>query len=223
MHVEVRVGRRFSLPGHEWKKPIPVHGSNYGSMASTVVVLGNRLVSTAIHSELRGRMDVGIRVFEEADAEHLLLSGGRANPDVPLSECEVMRRYAVENGVAHDEILLEDRSLDTIGNAYYCRALLADRGLDISTVHLVTSCYHDDRAGFVFEQCFGNDCRIETDACYESDAPVTEVLEERGFDAAREFFAPVPKGDLDAIYARLAEAHDLYDVTADTATSRRQS
>lgn len=190
-------------------------------MVSTVVVLGNRLDSTAIHPELRGRMDVGIRVFEGTDAEYLLLSGGRANPDVPLSESEVMRRYAVENGVAHDELLLEDSSLDTIGNGYFCRLLLADRDLAVSTVHLVTSCYHVDRATFVFEQCFGDDCRIETDACYESGVTGTGASEDRSLDAAREFFAPVPEADLAAIRARLAEAHALYDAPADVETPRR--
>ena len=168
-------------------------------------------------------MDVDIAVFEETDAEYLLLSGGRANSDGSLSESEVMRRYAVENGVAHDELLLEKRSLDTIGNAYFCRLVLADRGFDVSTVHLVTSRYHVERAGFVFEQCFSDDCRIETDACFESDVSRTEVGEDRSLDAAREFFAPVPKGDMAAIRARLAEEHDLYDVTADAAIPRRQS
>jgi len=51
----------------------------------------------------------------------LLLSGGISNQDVPISEAEVMRKYCVDNQIPEDKTIMENESLDTIGNAFFTR------------------------------------------------------------------------------------------------------
>ena len=44
-------------------------------------------------------MDVGIKVFKDESAKYLILSGGKTNPLVNLSEAKVMKDYALMKGI----------------------------------------------------------------------------------------------------------------------------
>lgn len=175
----------------------------------TVVVLGCRQDSIEVRPELQGRMDVGIDALQRTDSETLVVSGGWTNPDVPFAECDAMARYAIENGVDPEDVVLEDRARDTVGNAYFTRLLLD--GIDVSTVHVVSSCYHMERAAFLFEQCFGREYYVRTADCYRASDPAPERLEREKLEYAREFFDSVMTGDVAAIRERLVEDHPLYD------------
>lgn len=183
-------------------------------IAMTVVVLGNQLQSEEIHDRLQGRMDVGIEVLRSTNSEYLVLSGAQTNPDVPYAECEVMRDYAVTQGVDEDRIRLDDQAEETVGNGYFTRLIVED--LDAgNTIRVVSSCYHMKRAQFVFEQCYGPGYDIVTDDCYETCIPADELHEEESLEQAREFFDPVTRGDIEAIKERLIEAHYYYDWLAE--------
>lgn len=174
-----------------------------------VIVLGNRLESATIHDHLRGRVDLGIRLFREQDGDALLMTGGRTNPDVDAAESEVMRDYAVERGVDPDDVFVERRGKDTVGNAYFSRRML-ERQLDSSTVRVATSCYHVARAVYIFEYCFGDAYDISAPDCYDSDVPTSQLSEDHSISLNRRLFAPVEPGDLDAIRDRMIETHALY-------------
>lgn len=176
-----------------------------------VIVLGNRLDSGDIHKHLRGRVDLGIRLFREDD-EALVMTGGRTNPNVDAAEAEVMRDYAVEQGVNSDEVLVESRGKDTVGNAFFSRCLV-DRHLDTLTVRVATSCYHVARATYIFEYCFGEGYDVSAPDCYDSNVPSDELDEDVSISLNREFFSPVEEGDLAALRDRMVEAHDLYEAS----------
>jgi len=59
-------------------------------------LLGNKLHSSQIHPELKGRIDTGMKVFNEKSADYLVLSGGKSNTHIKYAECEVMKTYAVK-------------------------------------------------------------------------------------------------------------------------------
>ncbi len=174
---------------------------------SAVVVLGNRLKGPYLHEELKGRMDTGIELFEAIDADLLLLSGGRANREVEKSEAQIMEEYAVREGIDPELIVLEERSLDTIGNAYFVRKIVDKEDLDnISTIHVVSSCYHMERAEYIFNQVFGDEYDFEFDECYEEKGK----SEDKKLKMNKEFFKGITSGDLDSIKRRLYSEHDLY-------------
>lgn len=176
-----------------------------------VVVLGHRLESAAIHAELRGRVAGGIRAFEESEAPCLLCTGGQSNPDVGRTECGVMGEYAVRRGVNPDRIVLDPYAYDTIGNAFFSRELLDALGLDVERVQLVTSDFHVPRAKFAFEQCFGPDVTVEAVNSVKTDRDAHAESCREKLQQTREFFEPVPVGDIDAIRRRLHAHHDCYD------------
>ena len=176
-----------------------------------VVALGNRLDGRWVHPTLRDRMDEAIRVLRERDADALVCTGAQTNPDVPVAECEAMRDYALLRGVARSRLLLEPAARDTIGNAYFTRRLLDDRG-DRSAVRVVTSGVHTVRARYAFERCFGDDREIRISHPGDADWSVDSLPphERDRLDRTRRFFASVPRGDVEAIGRKLRAEHDLY-------------
>jgi|Deesub1362A_J573_1020465.scaffolds.fasta_scaffold10065_1 uncharacterized SAM-binding protein YcdF (DUF218 family) len=173
-----------------------------------VIVLGNRLRSIQIHPELKGRVEVGIGIFKDKFAEYLILSGGKTNPSIPLSESEVMRDYAIMLGVSSEVIIIEQNSMDTIGNAYFTRKIIDELGC--SDIYVVTSCYHVNRAKFIFEMCYGKDYNMFFSYCFSFHDPEAEKKEIDSIRLAEEFFKDIMPGDLNEIEKKLFSIHTLY-------------
>jgi len=130
--------------------------------ADAIVVLGNRPPVDAegrVRPELRRRVETGVRLWREGRAPLLVMTGGRA-PSGHV-EAEVMRELAVELGVPHEAIRVEDRSRDTIENAGFTLAMLCDEHATRETrerceprLLVVSSPFHLPRASELFE-CAG--------------------------------------------------------------------
>jgi len=172
-----------------------------------VAVLGHRLRSPELHDALAGRMDVGIERLREIGAEYLVVSGAATNPAVDRTEADAMREYAIGRGVDPDRVVLEPEADDTIENAFYVRRAVDALDRQVDAVSVVTSCYHAERAAYVFEQCFGDGVEIDAERCHDGGAIDRQrrEAERESFRRAREFFTPIDPGDLDAIRRRLAE------------------
>lgn len=176
-----------------------------------VVTLGQRLRSNSLHLHLQQRVDTSIEVYRSTDTPYLIFTGGRTNPDVQRAECEAMRDYATERGITPEKIRLEDSAQDTKGNGYFTRRIVDSIDIDVETIYLVSSCVHADRAKYIFRQCFGDEYRIDTSHCIETDGSANsaeKVAHHRQSD--REFFEQITPGDVDAVQQRLAESHDYY-------------
>lgn len=182
---------------------------------NAIVVLGNRLKSENIHSELKGRMEVAIALRRRLLNNQnnikifMILSGGVSNHDVPLSEAEVMRRYCIANGVPDDEAILEPRSLDTVGNALFTRRIV-DSIKSVDTIYVVSSCYHTERIKYIFGMSYGDKYDLNFDHCHLSENPKPPEKERASLARARDFFAEILPGDAAAIEEKLFSEHDLY-------------
>lgn len=97
-----------------------------------------------------------IRLYKEDWAPWLVFSGAALDPQ-SSSNAQAMRRQALNAGVPDYAILLDEQALDTADNASRTLQLLtrnADR------IILVTSPYHQRRAGIEFERTFGSQTTI---------------------------------------------------------------
>ncbi|WP_224332363.1 YdcF family protein [Haloprofundus halobius] len=178
-----------------------------------IVALGDRLRSDSIHRHLRRRVDTAVDAFEERDAAYLLFTGAATNPDVPRAECEVMAEYAESKGVAPERMLLDSHAHDTRGNGYFARLLVEKHAPDAETVSVVSSRRHLERAGYIFEQCFGDAYEINVSYAVDPEPkydgfPEAEIRRLREQD--REFFDGITPGDTDAIRRRLAADDTAY-------------
>jgi uncharacterized SAM-binding protein YcdF (DUF218 family) len=180
-----------------------------------IIVLGNRLKTKGIHSELKGRMDTAINLYHESLVSRnrldlfLILSGGKANPNVGLSESEIMRIYAKDKQIPEGKILVEDQSLDTIGNAFFTMNIV--NGLkDVTRIYVVSSCYHMNRVKYIFSMCYGNRYDLNFNICYPHEMADSADKEAISLGLATNFFGDITAGDIKAIGIKLRTQHDLY-------------
>ena len=108
--------------------------------ADAIVVLGCKSPS-----RLRRRVSHAVELFRQGFSPALVLSGGGTGEE---PEAEVMRRWALADGVPAAALAVERRSRDTLGNARETAALLhAHRR---RTVILVSDRAHLPRAALLF-------------------------------------------------------------------------
>lgn len=68
-----------------------------------------------------------------------------------MTEAKAMQKFALENDLINAEhIILEEKSSSTGENAYYSRIIIDS--LRHSTVHVVTSKFHVERAQEIFQK-----------------------------------------------------------------------
>lgn len=103
------------------------------------------------------RTDQAITLYQNGWADKLVFSGAAQDKSGP-SNAEAMQRRAVLAGVPASAILLDETSETTKQNAENTRSLF-DK-YDIHAVILVTSAYHQRRAGLEFGKRAGMDVRI---------------------------------------------------------------
>ncbi len=113
-------------------------GYDYAMVLGAKVHKGGRLSDM-----LRDRMDAAIALYQKGAVKKILVSGdGRGE----WSETEHMKRYAMENGVAEADILMDGEGFSTYESVTRAKTLF---GLD--KLVIVTQKYHLYRAIYIAE------------------------------------------------------------------------
>jgi uncharacterized SAM-binding protein YcdF (DUF218 family) len=127
----------------------------------------------------------GAQLFRDGWAPLLIFSGGQGAITKRLwSEPEADRfaRIAIDRGVPAESILIENRSTNTGENVEFTRRLLAERGLDPSTLILVQKPYMERRSYATFMKRWPEKRAIVT----SPPAPFQEYLARYSNDALSE-------------------------------------
>lgn len=118
-----------------------------GNKKAVAVVLGKYLNDDGgISHELRERLSKAFLCYQSGLVGTLILSGGQANTNAPLSEAHAMRDYLIKRGVKEEDLILEDKSRNTYENARECADILD--GYELSELYLITSAKHNYRSYF---------------------------------------------------------------------------
>ncbi|MEW6746625.1 MAG: YdcF family protein [Planctomycetota bacterium] len=123
-----------------------------------VIVLGRRLEEDGrVSGIFRHRLDQAAAVFRaevrQGRAARLVVSGGDLGRR-GITEARAGANYLqVEHGLAGENVVLEERALDTVSNAIYCKLLCRARGC--TKLLVVSSCYHTPRVAYIFSHVFG--------------------------------------------------------------------
>ena len=112
--------------------------------ALCIVVLGFQLnPDGSMRSELVERLRVALRSAEKyPNAFVVCTGGGTAAEDASATEAGRMADWLIENGLAPERVLVEDRSLTTAQNAVYTFELLRERCPQVTQLAIVSSDYH---------------------------------------------------------------------------------
>ena len=122
-----------------WKKR---RGADY------VVVLGAGVIGTRVTPLLAARIERGIELLHSNPGAVLIMSGGQG-PGEDIAEGEAMARYAEEQGVGREKIVIESRSRSTEENLLFSSRLMEK---DRPRVVVVTTSYHVFRALLLAKQ-----------------------------------------------------------------------
>ena len=113
----------------------------------TVIVLGCGLRGERVSVGLAKRLGKAAEYHEKNPEAMIIVSGGQG-PQEDISEALAMKRYLVDKGIPENKIIMEDKSTSTITNFRNSRAIMEDKGMDLSSVVFVTNAYHVYRGAY---------------------------------------------------------------------------
>lgn len=115
-----------------------------------IIVLGAGLIGDKVTPLLASRINRGIAIWKKQEKPcYLMMSGGQGVDEV-ISEAEAMKRYAVEQGVPEEWIIMEDQSVNTEQNLQNSYGIIKGRYPESNhRAAIVTNYFHIFRAVFL--------------------------------------------------------------------------
>lgn len=137
----------------------------------TVIVLGCKVHSDGTPSVLlRDRLDTALDYWQEHQDVTILVSGGKG-PDEPEAEADAMAAYLEARGVPRRRIWRETESHNTVQNLALSRALLEEKGQDMSGCLVVSNGFHLTRVRLLWDRVGEKDVPLSTLAAPASNLP----------------------------------------------------
>lgn len=150
MIVAVIAGIIFAISA--FLGPDDLRGCPKGPDGSTACQKADAIIAIS-GGDTEARTFEAVRLYKAGWADRLIFSGAARDEKSP-SNALTMKRQAIEAGVSANAIGIEELARDTAENASRTRQLAAEQGL--KRVILVTSAYHQRRAGMEFKRVFSD-------------------------------------------------------------------
>jgi uncharacterized SAM-binding protein YcdF (DUF218 family) len=121
-----------------------------------IIIHGAWLKAGAVSPLLAGRVDAALKFYAKQKKTitppKLIMSGGKGGDEI-RSEAEAMAEYAKTKGVPESDILLEDKSVNTLQNMLFSKQIMdaASGGKPYKAIY-ATSDYHVLRTGMYARQ-----------------------------------------------------------------------
>ena len=167
-----------------------------------IIVLGFQLEPDgAMRDELVERLTVAKASAEKyPNALVVCTGGGTAKYNESVTEAGEMSKWLVENGVAEDRVIVEDKSLTTAQNAIYTFDILAKDHPDVKKLAIVSSDYHIATGVLLF----GAEAILRAK---NADGPLYEIVSNAAWKA--------PSGELSSMF----QAGALIELSGDRETA----
>jgi uncharacterized SAM-binding protein YcdF (DUF218 family) len=117
-------------------------------VSDAAVVLGAAVRNNRPTPIFRERINHAIQLYQNETVEMVIFTGGVGRGDT-LSEAAVARQYAIEQGVDPADILIEEKSTNTIENLTFAYEVAETAQID--SFLLVSTPYHMKRAMWIAE------------------------------------------------------------------------
>ena len=148
------------------------------------ILLGALLEEGKPTPELERRLAAALEWQKTDDESVLFVSGGRPDGQ-DISEAQVMYDWLETNGADMSRIFMEDQAVDTYENILLSKEMAENMGLETDSVLLITSGFHQTRAGFLAKELGQQPAHFSCDTPFglHLDASLREV-----FAFAKAFF-----------------------------------
>lgn len=183
-----------------------------------IIVLGGGIgPGGALPETSKLRVAKGVELFKDEEVASRIIMSGKwgfwLDVKPPRTEAEAMKECAVNLGVTDNVIFKEEVSMDTIGNAYFCKVNFLEPN-KWRRIVVVTSDYHISRTRYIFEKVLGDDYSIDfvgvgsRMSSNEFDSRVDK--EERTLELLKTWLDPIDSGDTKAIKEMMFTKHPAY-------------
>ncbi len=146
----------------KWLKILLLSGIGVAVVLSSVLIAGGKndtvtysedaviVLGAAVHGKtpsltLKRRLDKAVEYHTQNPDAVIVVSGGQGAQE-DISEAEAMKTYLIENGVASDKIIKEDKSTSTSENFRFSKEILDKQLSGDYSVAFITNEYHISRA-----------------------------------------------------------------------------
>lgn len=111
-----------------------------------IIILGCQVRGMSLSQFLEERLNKGIELYNMGFAKYLIVSGGQG-PGEDITEAEAMKTYLVSKGIDENNIIMEDKSSNTMENLKNSKLIMDEK--DFSTAIIVSNKYHLRRASIM--------------------------------------------------------------------------
>lgn len=108
----------------------------------SILILGAGLVGNRPSPMLKERLDKGIDLYKGGVSDKIIMSGDHVNTS--HDEVNVMKEYAIENGVKSEDIFMDHAGVSTYDSIYRAKEIFG-----LSDIIVVTQKYHLYRALYI--------------------------------------------------------------------------
>lgn len=126
-----------------------------------IVVLGGGIdIHGNIPHHVYQRLDKARELWQKNPQAKIVLSGKYSflykKQKPPITESQKAKKYLREMKIPAKAILLENRSKDTIGNAYYLKKTIVIPRKEEKAI-IITSAFHKKRVSYIWKKVFGSE------------------------------------------------------------------
>ncbi len=117
-----------------------------------IVILGFALnADGTMKEELIGRLQTGLAIAESYPNSYVVVTGGGTAANNPnVTEGGLMGAWLLEQGLAENRLIIENKAPNTVGNAENTYKILAEEYPQVDSFVMVTSDYHVPRGCILF-------------------------------------------------------------------------
>jgi uncharacterized SAM-binding protein YcdF (DUF218 family) len=184
-----------------------------------VILAGGINADGSLPAIPKKRVERGAGLYRRKIAPKIIMSGkygfwlDSTNSIPTRSEAVAMREYAETLNVPTEDILLDEASKDTVGNAYFTKVDTLE-GHNWKNIVVVTSRFHMPRAEFIFNTVLGPNYEIEyvsaDDSLSDGEAEELELKERKTIKVLKTLMLGIQPGDTRAIGNLLFSKHPGY-------------
>jgi len=127
-----------------------------------IIVAGGGQTATGPPPHVVLRLEKAVQIYNSRSPKPYIITQGRGTPHKPsplddrgfeIHESSMNAKWLIEHGVDPSDILEESASLETVGNAYFVRALHTDV-LSLYRLVVINNFWHMPRCKAVFDHVF---------------------------------------------------------------------
>ncbi len=172
-----------------------------------------------LHEDPKESVDLAVQIYKEGRAPLIIFSGSlsyKATFTPPLNEAQAMKAYAADQGIPAKDMLIEDDSKDTLGNAYFTKKkYLVPKNLKYIIVILGPN-HSLERVKYIFDKVLGG--AYETSFLeHYANRPGESEREHRSLAILRQWLDTISDGDDKAIYNLMKSKHPAYSPNPEVA------